>query len=274
MTICIAAICENGKHIVVAADRMFTIQAPLNIEFEPKISKMQKMASGCLALPSGPALYADELLKRILRQLHSNTGASVRQVCEMVANGYAQFRDEKHEETNLLPLLGRDFKIFRERGGFIPNYLQTQPGIYQQVVITQQQFNLNLDVMIAGIDNTECHIGAITHPGTLYFFDKLGYNAIGSGAVHAATKFHLGGQTPGASLEATLYAVYDAKRASEVAPGVGRETELAVISNGDIWPCPPELLQELKTIHEEAIKKSEPKLEGLRKKYDESRKTR
>ncbi len=34
MTVCIAAICEDGKKIVVAADRMFTAGAPVNLEFE------------------------------------------------------------------------------------------------------------------------------------------------------------------------------------------------------------------------------------------------
>jgi hypothetical protein len=34
MTVCIAAICDRGQKVVVAADRMFTFQAPLNIEFQ------------------------------------------------------------------------------------------------------------------------------------------------------------------------------------------------------------------------------------------------
>jgi hypothetical protein len=34
MTVCIAAVCDGGRHIVVAADRMFTVTAPVNLEFE------------------------------------------------------------------------------------------------------------------------------------------------------------------------------------------------------------------------------------------------
>jgi len=34
MTVCIAAACESGKKIVVAADRMFTFPYPTNLEFE------------------------------------------------------------------------------------------------------------------------------------------------------------------------------------------------------------------------------------------------
>jgi 20S proteasome alpha/beta subunit len=185
MTICIAAICEKGKNIVVAADRMFTVGPPLNVEFEPQISKIEELSAGCVALPAGPTLYADELLKRVRAELQTGRGMSVKQICELVPQKYAQFRDEKCEEIQIEPLLGRDFRSFREKGGFLPAYLQAQPGIYQNIVVQQQQYNLGLELMIAGIDVQGCHIGTVTHPGTLYFFDKLGYNAVGSGAVHA-----------------------------------------------------------------------------------------
>jgi len=35
VTICIAAVCDGGQSIVVAADRMFTAGPPVNLEFFP-----------------------------------------------------------------------------------------------------------------------------------------------------------------------------------------------------------------------------------------------
>jgi hypothetical protein len=41
MTVCIAAICDGGQKIVVAADRMFTFQVPQNLEFQTSKKKIE-----------------------------------------------------------------------------------------------------------------------------------------------------------------------------------------------------------------------------------------
>ena len=273
MTICIAAICEEGQKIVVAADQMFTVGAPLNVEFEPELSKIEEVVPGCVVLAAGNSLYADEVIKGVRSKLVGGQPSTVKQVCSSVKDEYANFRADKLEEQIIQATLGKDLSTFRAKGGFLPAYLQTQPNMYQQILVQSTQFNLGLDLMVAGTDAAGTHIAAIGNPGTMYFFDKLGYNAIGSGAVHAAIKFYLGGQTPKSSLADTLFAVYDAKRAAEVAPGVGRQTEVAVIARGDIWICPQALLDEITTVYEEQVRKAKPSVEKIRKKYDEQRKT-
>lgn len=43
MTVCIAAVCESGSKIVVAADRMMTYRQPLNLEFETEEQKIEQL---------------------------------------------------------------------------------------------------------------------------------------------------------------------------------------------------------------------------------------
>ena len=50
----------------------------------------------------------------------------------------------------------------------------------------------------------------------------------------------------------TLYRVYDGKRASEVAPGVGQKTDIAVIYRDRSEPASSELLQALLKIFNES----------------------
>jgi hypothetical protein len=63
-------------------------------------------------------------------------------------------------------------------------------------------------------------------------------------------RLSLGAQTRQAPLLDTLYRVYEAKRASEVAPGVGLATDIAVISKGAIKPCDSKVISKLKAVFE------------------------
>jgi hypothetical protein len=134
------------------------------------------------------------------------------------------------------------------------------------------QFNLGVEVAIAGIDAGGSHLYYVGNPGTVISFEKLGYTSIGSGATHVAIKFALELQHPSFTLAETLVSVYGAKKASEVAPGVGQGTEIKVISSGNIWAVPSELIELLKKAHEEREQKSKPDLTEIRNRYDELRK--
>ena len=270
MTICIAAICESGKYIVAAADRMVTVPPPLNLEFEPPLSKIEIIQDGCVALASGALPYADDIISAV-RGAARGQALNVRSICEQFKNAYANFRDMRFEEQVLSPQLGADFKAFRARGGLLPGYLQVQPNTYQTVVIQAQQFSLNTDFLIAGIDDTGTYMGVVTNPGTFFSTNKLGYATIGSGATHASVSLHLGGQTTKLTLEETLVSIYAAKRAAEVAPGVGVETDIAIISLGEVWTCSKPLMDKLKEAFDQCRIKAKPKLDDVKKIYDEQR---
>lgn len=272
MTICIAAACEKGEHIVVVADRMFTAGPPLSMEFEPNISKIDAIYPGCVALASGPTLYADEVYSHVKTAISSVGVPPVLQICKLVRESYIAFRNQKIEEQLIQPMFAEDLHSFRAKGVSLPNYLQAQPMVYQQINIQASQFNLGLDLMLAGIDSSGCHIAVLSHPGTMVLLDKLGYGAIGSGALHALVKLNLVACDPSWDLYETLSAVYDAKLAAEVAPGVGKKTEMAVISLEDTWSVPPALLEELQKAHEANIPKDKVVLDKVKETYEQQRK--
>ena len=129
----------------------------------------------------------------------------------------------------------------------IPQYLQQQQGAYQQLVTHMSNFNVGVDIVVSGTDSGGARIAVITHPGTTAWFDKLGHAAIGSGGIHANMRLALGAQTSHSTLADTLYRVYEAKRASEVAPGVGQATDIVRSTE-----CFLETLTALKEIFEES----------------------
>ena len=73
MTVVMPAICDSGKALVVAADRMFT-NPGLSVEFETEEKKIEQLAAKCVALSSGNSVYATEILEAVRRRIGSNQG--------------------------------------------------------------------------------------------------------------------------------------------------------------------------------------------------------
>src|SRR5260370_29131139 len=105
MTVCIAAICDGGRRIVVCADRMFTAGPPINLEFETAEKKIEKLSASCAALFSGSSAFATEILQDALGRLAGAQQPPVVLAAEVVKDAYAKVRNAKIRETFIFPLL-------------------------------------------------------------------------------------------------------------------------------------------------------------------------
>lgn len=87
-------------------------------------------------------------------------------------------------------------------------------------------------LIVAGIDRDNHgfhpHIYSI-YDGEIRCDDVVGFSAVGSGSRHAETIFMLAGHGWNSELPETLMLSYSAKKNSESALGVGRETDMFVI---------------------------------------------
>ncbi|MCI4357960.1 MAG: hypothetical protein L3J95_01710 [Thermoplasmata archaeon] len=270
MTICIAAICNNGKSVVVAADRMFTSPPPVSVEFESDVSKIEWFAPGIVVLPAGNVAVVTEILDEARKELGGNGTPTVVQAAEAVHRAYERVKLTKAEEQIILPMLGIDFYNARKvKGALLPQYLQPQPQLYQLLAAQTSQYNLQTELVLAGVDANGARIAVVTHPGSIYWLDKLGYGAVGSGAIHAITTMALSGQTRTHALYDTVYGVYCAKVAAHVAPGVGQTTDLAVVAaDGSPRVCSDAVLEELKKAREQAMMIQRPSLKELQRVYE------
>jgi len=273
MTVCIATVCESGKRIIVAADRMLTFPPPMNLEFETEEQKIEELAPNCVALISGSTAIATEILGKVRKKLKGNQSPDISSVLDITKIEYTSTRMDKINETVINASLGPDYAKSLEKGSTLPNYLQVQSQVYQQLFMATQQFNLSTDIIIAGIDSLGAYISIVTHPGTLLSLDKLGYGAIGSGGIHATIHLSLKAQTRQKKFEETLYNVYAAKRASESAPGVGDATDVAIVEEKHIFRCTKPILGTLEKLFIDSTKQPSPNYEPLTRIYDEQYKS-
>lgn len=258
MTICVGALSEHGKACVVGADREITAPA-LSLEFEHHEKKIEQLGKQCVVMSSGDALLAAEVIEKTRARLAGATTPNVQQIAEALRNTYMPIHLERAEQVILHPR-GLTFKEFKEKGA-----QQLPLQIYLN--IDQLLFNFGIgavEFLVAGTDQTGAHIFRVHYSGMaggswLEWCDKLGYRAIGTGAPHASIFLSIEGQHRGRSIGETLYNVYCAKRTSEVAPGVGAATDLAIIV-GD----------KIEVINEARLEK----LAGLREKHQQQKVTR
>ena len=225
MTICIGAICNKGNSIVIATDRMVTSQFP-PIEFEHPSSKIETLTDKSVFLVAGHVLPGTEVLNRSRAKLSGGTITKVEEITKIVCESYKQYRQELIEERWLKPR-GLDLNLFYKEGKCqaIPKELAL---LMDRDMV---QFNLGIDVIVAGVDDTGGHIYGVSNPGLYNCHDKIGYLAIGSGTIHAISTFIFNGFSVAFSMNQGVYYVFESKTNSENAPGVGAGTDMAIITS-------------------------------------------
>ncbi len=248
MTVCVAAICEAGSAIVVAADRMFTFTAPVSLEFETGEKKIDQLARACVAMTAGNSSVGKEIVSAILKTLAGAQTPTIDVVAELAKTAYIEARANRVRETIVIPMLGPDYLKHERFNVTVANYLEKQAGMYQNIAIQANNLNLGTEFMVAGIDDGGARLAYVGHPGTLAWLDKLGYGSIGSGAIHATMRLALAGQSRATSLQDAFYRVYEAKRASEVAPGVGPTTDMAIVRREGVTMCSKDTLDQVARI--------------------------
>jgi len=253
--------------VAIAADRMVTFGAPMNLQTEPPaVKKITPLNNSTAVLFSGNVPDGEDITSRVRTQVTALQRPTTSAIAELVKNAYVELKKRRTEDTILRPFIGADFALFQQ---MITSSAASQ--ILQQVLGLITQHNLGLEILVAGMDDAEAHLLVVGHPGILLPLDTLGYAAIGSGGLHASIRLSLGRQSKGMSFAETAYNVYEAKRASEVSPGVGKGTDLDYIRNGQIGSFKESTFDLLEKLHKERPVLSDKEIVELEeecKKYD------
>jgi 20S proteasome alpha/beta subunit len=257
MTICIAALCNKGQSVVVAADRM--VSAPfLTIEFDHPNAKIDIISPRCVALSAGDVLAVTDVLSEssgISGQLQDPT---VRLITDEIKQRFVQVRHRLLHERLFQPR-GLSFDEYYRRG-----LIQSIPPDLAMMLDNQvQSFLLGASLIVAGVDSSGGHIYSVEDPGTSQCFDRLGYHAIGSGHRHAILSLVTLQHNVMVDLERAIYNVYCAKRQAEIAPGVGLATDMSIIEREGTIVIDNETLEKLGKVFTERTSPP-PNLERMR----------
>ena len=226
MTICIAALYENGKGCVLASDQMTTAHFPIGYEFEnEEVKKIVKVRDKTVAymLIAGDVLFANEVLEAVRKDVDEKglTGASV--MAELFRQHYQKVRREHIIRSQIEP-----------RGLSLEEYYKEHQSLMKEVVTMIDRalvtYNTRTELIVAGFDEENCSVFSVMNPGDLFCHDAIGFAAVGSGAPHAVYSLIESEYKKSMDGKAVYELVEKAKHRSEVAPGVGSKTEIISIT--------------------------------------------
>jgi hypothetical protein len=224
----------------------------LSIQFEHKTPKIIPLTDDCMVATAGDALTHVELLERAMEEIGKAKSPTVSEIVDCLARCYKKMRLDRIKST-----------ILESRGiADIETFYQSQRQMQPEVALTIQseidKFDSGLDLLVAGIDSKGAHIHQVSNPGVSLPFDAIGYNAIGSGLPHAMTTLITNNYHPSMSLERALLIVYEAKKVSEKAPGVGsRITNISIISDKGIKNMADDAVAELDKVYRMKLENQE-----------------
>jgi 20S proteasome alpha/beta subunit len=247
LTICIAAVCEKGSTLVLAADRAVT--GNIAIEFEHPGKKMTCLSDSCVALTAGDALSYTELFDMVVENIAMHKSPSVNEVVSKIKELYQKKRKEQIIENFLIP---RGFDDFRD---FYNGQKHLLPELALTIQTEIEKYNFGLQILVAGMNGETAHIYEINDPGTSRCFDSIGYDAIGSGLPHAMYTLISRNCNQNMPLEDAFLTVYEAKKMAERAPGVGSiATDICIKNSSKVYLSKDEHIKEIDLAYQKRIR--------------------
>ena len=228
MTVCIAALYGDGEGVVLASDQMVTAHIPMGYEFERegnKIIRITESAEIC-ALTAGSVLISNSVIDAVRGYQDVENVTSAKQMAELVRVAYKEIRLMHLERTVLEP-----------RGLDLNKYYSNQQALFPVIVqhIDEQlsTFQMDVEVIVAGPSGDRCTLHSIRHPGEVFDHSGIGFVALGSGWPHATYSLIDAQYVPSLDEQTVTCMVKEAKKRSEVAPGVGSKTDIRVVGSGE-----------------------------------------
>lgn len=240
MTICLGALCADSgapnQIAVVACDRMVTLGQ--EIEFEHEVPKVMSLTASIVCASSGAVLDASSLMREIKRGLPADP-LPVADVARQFADLYVVHRKAEINSQIFQPRSMTIDAFYRGLMQHMPNAIVS----FLDEEASTHDFGVSL--LIAGVDEGGAHLFDVTDPGgAVQDHLPIGFHAIGSGGFQATQQMISFGHSGKKRLPETIFHVYASKRRAEVAPGVGKDTDMLVISGKGIrWLSQAELDQ-------------------------------
>lgn len=246
MTVCIAAICAGGSTIMGASDRMLSTDT---IEFEPNQTKVFPITQFVACMLSGDSTVHAEVMQQVSTELLEYRYAELADTPSVrkVAGTYSRyFRQNwlKRAEAEVLAPVGLTIK------SFLAGQRGMDPDFVRQLSADLKAFTppAATQVIIAGVDKIGAHLW-VAHDLSIECYDHVGFAAVGAGAYHANSQFMFSGHTRFRGIPETLSLSFLAKKRGEVAPFVGKTTDMFSISEKGFFPIVPSVIGELEKIY-------------------------
>ncbi|MGE5297900.1 MAG: hypothetical protein ACM3KM_01930 [Acidobacteriaceae bacterium] len=231
MTVCVAALADNGKKIVIATDNMATIAIGQTIQYqrEDKDSKkLFQLNENVYALTAGALHVINPVIKKAKEEIKTHTTPT--KCATIIRESLEKFYLQKTEEE-LLKRYNIDWDFYRNKQALLGE--EVRKDLFNKI----NNWNLDINIIVVGYDssNKECYLGVVLANG--YLMDKSLENFVTNGSGGELAKFSLilSDYNKSMTVEQVEELVRKAIKDAKKSPGVGDLSELKVIpeENGE-----------------------------------------
>ena len=245
MTVGIAAICDDGNAIVMAADRRLTYENSAALYHDGEHPKIIRVSPQAAIAVTGGITESDLAMEKLSSAISLPDLTTVSQIADGLHRCCQHIRREHLSRSLTTRWVDLSFDDFTKQA-----MDKQSNSIISEVFAAIKGFNLNLAVLLAGIDNAGAHVYCSTD-AIITTHRNPGFTAIGSGSMQALNAIARSGHVSTRSIGESLYWVYAAKRAAEFATGVGPQTDMLVIrSNEASWFVPQSAIETLHDVYD------------------------
>jgi 20S proteasome alpha/beta subunit len=231
---------SRGFVALTVSDRMITAG---DIQYEPEQKKIAHLTSRALVLIAGDFSTHTQAIYEAVKNLRGKDDASPEEVAHVYARAIQSVK-LRHAEDLILAPLGLNTDIFHaQQRDFSLDFVDR---------ITNQLQNFRgeeVEALVVGGDGAHAHIYSVDSQGIVGCFDDVGFAAIGIGASHAKSQMMQAGHVNRRVLAPALATTYLAKKASEIAPGVGSATDINFVFRDKIEPIREDLFAQVELIY-------------------------
>jgi hypothetical protein len=252
VTVCVATIfrwnfgsaeqIDYGWAAVVASDRMRTSG---DVQYEPFQLKLGTFTPSCLVMVSGDFGMHSEAFRETYKQTKPDSLPS--NIARIYAQQLQAIKRREAEDLYLAPL-----------GLNTDTFLAQQKDMSEKVVNTlldqlQTYRGEDVEALIVGQETVRDHnsvrLFAINSHGVIACCDDIGFAAIGAGAWHARSVLMQAKYINTSTFAPALALTYAAKKAAEIAPGVGKDTDMHIILKNKIETVTDDTMKKLDSVH-------------------------
>lgn len=232
VTVCIAA--RAGGIIFGASDRMLTSG---DVQFEPSAGmKIYSLTTSIFMMTAGDAALQAQITEEVEREVavriekEPHSWWLVSDVANLYIKQFNIVRNKRAGDAILSPL-------FLDGASFVANQKSLSDQLVNDISKELLHFPMpRISAIFAGVDPTGSHIYMVRENDANALesncVDNVGFVAIGIGGRHASSEFMFARHAWNSPLPDTLFLTYYAKKKAEVAPGVGKGTDMVMVGPG------------------------------------------
>jgi hypothetical protein len=235
MTVCTAAIFlwfypdeTVGPAIITASDRMLS-DIGLGIEYESSRWKVGVLGTHHMILVAGALSFNSLAVSQLTLALRDNPAASTYDIASLYGSIVSKLAFERAFKRILSPL-GVQADTHNGLKGI--EGLNLDSSLLLQLSDQMQAETIDCEAIIVGCDARECSLFRVDSRGIVARHDDIGFVSIGTGGIHASGYLMQEPYDHRTGFNEALLTVFLAKKRAELAPGVGRETDMFFV-NGD-----------------------------------------